>query len=139
MATSSKNFWIHRKRWLSNWDWIKPLKDFKSNFPINCEILNRFAQEYLIREEQALAFKQANYQGDIPRQIAAITVPSGMDAKTATDLIIEQAELLREAINKIGELRMRAYELQTLTTELEINDRAAQIVLEIRKVAEVLA
>lgn len=99
---------------------------------------DRFAQEYLLREAEAIAYKEAGYTGDVPRQVAAFATPAGIDAKTATDLIIKQASAMREAVNRIGELRMRAYELQSLTTEFDVNERAAQIVLEIRKVGEVL-
>lgn len=97
---------------------------------------DRFVQEYTVRETEALAFKAANYEGDVPRQVAAFATPAGLEPKAATDLIIAQATKLREAFNKIGELRMRAYELQQLETEFDVNERAAQIVLAIRKIAE---
>lgn len=97
---------------------------------------DRFVQEYTVRETEALAFKEAKYKGDVPRQVAAFATPAGLEPKAATDLIIAQAAKLREAFNKIGELRMRAYELQPLKTEFDVNERAAQIVLAIRKIAE---
>lgn len=94
----------------------------------------RFAEEYMIREAEARAFKANNYEGAVPRQIHAFTLPSGMDVVQATDLIISQADAYREAINVIGELRMRAYELKPLTKVFDVNEKAAQIVLAIRKV-----
>ncbi|KGQ59739.1 hypothetical protein [Gallibacterium anatis] len=97
---------------------------------------DRFAQEYIVREAEALAFKAANYEGEVPRQVAAFATPAGLEPKAAADLTIAQAAKLREAFNQIGELRMSAYELQPLETEFDVNERAAQIVLAIRKIAE---
>jgi len=99
---------------------------------------DRFAQEYLIRETEAIAYKESGYTGDVPRQVAAYATPVGLEPQVATDRIIEQAAQLREAVNKIGELRMLAYELQPLTTEFDVNERAAQIVLQIRAIGEAL-
>lgn len=76
----------------------------------------RFDQEYVVREEQALAYRAAGYAGEVPRQVAAFAVPAGITAQQAADTILQQAATLRAAIDQLGELRMRKYEVYAQPT-----------------------
>ena len=79
----------------------------------------RFDQEYVAREAQALAYRDAGYTGDVPRQVAAFAVPAGITAQQAADTILQQAATLRAAIDQLGELRMRKYEVYAAATVAE--------------------
>ena len=76
----------------------------------------RFDQEYVAREAQALAYRDAGYTGDVPRQVAVFAVPAGLTAQQAADTILQQAATLRAAIEQLGELRMRKYEVYAQPT-----------------------
>ena len=76
----------------------------------------RFDQEYVARETQALAYRDADYAGEVPRQVAAFAVPAGITAQQAADTILQQAATLRAAIDQLGELRMRKYEVYAQPT-----------------------
>ena len=76
----------------------------------------RFDQEYVAREAQALAYRDAGYTGDVPRQVAAFAVPAGITAQQAADTILQQAATLRAAIEQLGVLRMRKYEVYAQPT-----------------------
>lgn len=71
--------------------------------------VGRFADEYKDREAQAIAFKEAGYSGETPRAVAAFSISAGVSATYATNVILSQAALLREALAKLGELRMKKY------------------------------
>lgn len=79
----------------------------------------RFDQEYVVREEQALAYRAAGYAGEVPRQVAAFAAPAGLPAQQAADTILSQAAMLRGAIEQLGELRMRKYEVYAAATVAE--------------------
>ncbi len=76
----------------------------------------RFDQEYVAREEQALAYRAAGYAGEVPRQVAAFAAPAGLPAQQAADTILSQAAMLRGAIEQLGEMRMRKYEVYAQPT-----------------------
>lgn len=76
----------------------------------------RFDQEYLQREQEAQEFKDADYAGPVPRQVAAFATPAGIPARNATDIILGQAANLRAAVSTLGELRMRKYEVYQATS-----------------------
>lgn len=71
----------------------------------------RFEAEYELRESEAQAFKDDDYTGDVPRQVAAFSNRAGVPAQPATDLILSQAAALRTALANLGDLRMRKYEI----------------------------
>ena len=79
----------------------------------------RFDQEYVVREEQALAYKAAGYAGKVPRQVTAFAVPAGIEPRQAADTILQQAAMLHGAIEQLGELRMRKYEVYAAATVAE--------------------
>ena len=79
----------------------------------------RFDQEYIIREQHAMAYRDAGYAGEVPRQVAAFAVPAGIEPRQAADAILQQAAMLRGAIEQLGELRMRKYEVYAAATVAE--------------------
>ena len=71
----------------------------------------RFEAEYTLREQQAKAYKAADYKGDVPVQVAAFATPAGKTPREAADIIIAQSEQLRGALSQLGVLRMRKFEV----------------------------
>ena len=79
----------------------------------------RFESEYRERQTAATAFKAANYQGDVSRYITDFARHAGIDNKTATDLILVQAEGLEKLQLELANQRMRKYELKATNLTLE--------------------
>lgn len=100
--------------------------------------VSRFEAEYLLREKQAREYKAGGCKGEAPVQVAAFAVPAGKTPCEATDIIIAQADNLRMALGKLGVLRMRKLELKELKTASEVEQRAAEILAEIRPIADKL-
>ncbi|CBY80565.1 hypothetical protein AO053_05720 [Haemophilus influenzae biotype aegyptius] len=73
---------------------------------------NRFAEEYKERESAALAFKEANFTGEVSIYISSFATVAGLDNKSATLLILKQAEGLRTLQEQLAVQRMRKYELK---------------------------
>lgn len=72
----------------------------------------RFESEYKARQAAAEAFKAANYQGEPSIYITSFAVPAGVDNKTATEIILQQAAGLQKLQDHLAALRMRKYELK---------------------------
>ncbi|OBX05936.1 hypothetical protein QV06_00605 [Gallibacterium genomosp. 3] len=79
----------------------------------------RFINEYEEREKAAKAFSAANYEGEASIWITAFSQAAELDSKTATQLILKQAEQLRTLQAQLGALRMRKYELKQADLTLE--------------------
>ena len=79
----------------------------------------RFAQEYVQREAQAQAYKDAGYTGTVPARVAGFATPAGMAAQAATDLILSQAAQLRGALDELSDLRMQKYSVTRAATDGE--------------------
>ncbi|HFC6387637.1 TPA: tail fiber assembly protein [Neisseria bacilliformis] len=101
--------------------------------------LTRFEVEYKRREAQARAYRDAGYKGDVPCQVAAFAKPTGKTPKEAADIILAQSEMLYSLLDKLGELRMRKFELGSLKTAAEVKTRTAEIVAQIESAAAQLA
>ena len=71
----------------------------------------RFGQEYEAREAAARAYATAGYKGECSVWVTAFAEPAGLTLRTAADLIIVQADNLRIALEALGALRMRKYEI----------------------------
>ena len=100
--------------------------------------VTRFQPEYLLREQQARDYKAGGCKGEAPLQVAAFAKPAGKTACEATDIIIAQADNLRMVMGKLGALRMRKFELKGLKTAAEVDKRTAEILAEIRPIADKL-
>ena len=100
--------------------------------------VTRFAAEYQLREQQARDYKAGGCKGEAPLQVAAFAKPAGKTACEATDIIIAQADNLRMMLGKLGALRMRKFELKGLQTAAEVDKRTAEILAEIKPIANKL-
>ncbi|WP_153717198.1 hypothetical protein [Eikenella corrodens] len=100
--------------------------------------VTRFEAEYKLREQQARDYKAGGCKGEAPLQVAAFAKPAGKTACEATDIIIAQADNLRMVMGKLGALRMRKFELKGLKTAAEVDKRTAEILAEIKPIADKL-
>ena len=100
--------------------------------------VTRFQPEYEVREQQARDYKAGGCKGEAPLQVAAFAKPAGKTACEATDIIIAQADNLRMVMGKLGALRMRKFELKGLKTATEVEKRTAEILAEIKPIADKL-
>ena len=100
--------------------------------------VTRFEAEYQLREQQARNYKAGGCKGEAPLQVAAFAKPAGKTACEATDIIIAQADNLRMVMGKLGALRMRKFELKGLKTASEVEKRTAEILAEIKPIADKL-
>lgn len=100
--------------------------------------VTRFQPEYEVREQQARDYKVGGCKGEAPLQVAAFAKPAGKTACEATDIIIAQADNLRIVMGKLGALRMRKFELKGLKTAAEVEKRTAEILAEIKPIADKL-
>ena len=98
--------------------------------------VTRFEAEYKLREQQARDYKAGGCKGEAPEQVVAFAKPAGKTACEATDIIIAQADNLRMVLGKLGALRMRKFELKGLKTAAEVDKRTAEILAEIRPIAD---
>lgn len=72
----------------------------------------RFAEEYKEREAAAIAFKEANFAGEVSVYISSFATVAGLDNQSAALLILQQAEKLRALQQQLAVQRMRKYELK---------------------------
>ncbi len=100
--------------------------------------VTRFQPEYEVREQQARDYKAGGCKGEAPLQVAAFAKPAGKTACEATDIIIAQADNLRMVMGKLGALRMRKFELKGMKTAAEVEKRTAEILAEIKPIADKL-
>ncbi|MCG6410505.1 hypothetical protein K6U17_14885 [Vibrio fluvialis] len=76
----------------------------------------RFSEEYLEREAQALAFKQAGYTGECGNYVTMYSTRANKTEQEATDIILQQADGLRALQEQLASERMRKYELDACET-----------------------
>lgn len=72
----------------------------------------RFIKEYEEREQQARDFIASGGVGEAPPRIAAFATASSIDALSAAQLTVQQADSLRGALGQLADLRMRKYEIK---------------------------
>ncbi len=98
----------------------------------------RFAEEYKLREAEAIEFKEANFTGEVSIYISSFATVSGLDNKSATLLILKQAEGLRTLQEQLAVQRMRKYELKhEELSEEELQRTHDDIVGKMQTLAEV--
>lgn len=97
----------------------------------------RFAEEYKEREAAAIAFKEANFAGEVSVYISSFATVAGLDNQSASLLILQQAESLRTLQQQLAVQRMRKYELkhEALSDE-ELKNIHDDIVSKMRQLAE---
>jgi hypothetical protein len=124
-----------------------PLSAFKAGLVLQidntvAEIYNRFTrfeQEYTLRESQAQAYKDLGYTGTVPEQVAAFATPAGIDAQSAADLILFQANNLRAALAQLGVRRMRKYEVVNAADASTAQAKYDEIMLEVEAIGSSLS
>ena len=82
-------------------------------------VWTRFEAEYKARKEAAEVFKASGYKGEPSIYITSFATPAGVDNKTATDIILQQAAGLQKLQDHLAVLRMRKYELKHPNLTLE--------------------
>ncbi|HHV7162003.1 TPA: hypothetical protein ACUM3S_001932, partial [Haemophilus influenzae] len=98
----------------------------------------RFAEEYKEREAAAIAFKEANFTGEVSIYISSFATVAGLDNKSATLLILKQAEGLRTLQEQLAVQRMRKYELKhEELSEEELQQIHNDIIRKMKALAEV--
>lgn len=97
------------------------------------------SEEYKLREAAALAYEAAGYTGVVPARITSFAVSAGLSVTEATNRVLTQAALYRDALEKLGDLRMKKYAIQRATTEVEANAIMAATMEAIVTIAEKLA
>ena len=97
----------------------------------------RFAEEYKEREAAAIAFKEANFTGEVSVYISSFATVAGLDNQSASLLILQQAEKLRALQQQLAVQRMRKYELkhEALSDE-KLKNIHDDIVSKMRQLAE---
>ncbi|WP_416365194.1 hypothetical protein [Pasteurella multocida] len=98
----------------------------------------RFTEEYKEREAAAIAFKEASFNGEVSIYISSFATVAGLDNKSASLLILKQAEGLRALQEQLAVQRMRKYELkhEELTDE-ELQGIHDDIISKMQTLAEV--
>ncbi|SPY33203.1 hypothetical protein [Pasteurella canis] len=98
----------------------------------------RFAEEYKERESAATAFKEAGFTGEVSIYISSFATVAGLDNKSATLLILKQAEGLRTLQEQLAVQRMRKYELKhEELSEEELQQIHNDIIRKMKALAEV--
>ncbi|AIL33094.1 hypothetical protein [Basilea psittacipulmonis] len=97
----------------------------------------RFMEEYRLREEAAKAYQEAGFEGEPSVYITSFAEAAHLDNKTATLLILKQAQTLWSSLEKLAGLRMRKYELQRATSVEEATAIKDDIVNKMNELAEV--
>ncbi|MGY4677819.1 hypothetical protein ACWIT3_08865 [Pasteurella sp. P03HT] len=72
----------------------------------------RFAEEYKEREAAAIEYKESGFKGEPSKYITMFSTVAGLDNKSATLLILQQANGLRTLQEQLAVQRMRKYELK---------------------------
>lgn len=99
---------------------------------------NPFVREYELREKQAIEFAAANYAGDVPPQIQAVVLPTGMTPKQATDSILNAAQKLQTTLERLGKLRMQKLAIDNMDNLDNVNTHRDSILQQVSAVAEKL-
>ncbi|CWX33442.1 TPA: hypothetical protein ACPOHO_000585 [Haemophilus influenzae] len=134
------NSWIvdEKKKTEIKRELIKNLVDSIDDTAANISsIWIRFAEEYKEREAAAIAFKEANFAGEVSVYISSFATVAGLDNQSASLLILQQAERLRALQQQLAVQRMRKYELkhEALSDE-ELKNIHDDIVSKMRQLAE---
>lgn len=106
-----------------------------------CAKPQRFVVEYEEREAQARAYVNdygANPAAGpslvVPARIAAFAKAAGLDPYQAAKITVSQADGLRAALGTLGDLRMRKYELLSVTTTAGLQTLCNEILAKIAAV-----
>ena len=99
---------------------------------------NPFVLEYKLRKEQADAFIEAEYKGDVPSQIKAVADSSGLTPKEVADSIIADADKLLTALEVLSKLRMKKLAVDGMNEVDVINAHKDAVLADIKAVDDSL-
>lgn len=99
---------------------------------------SRFEPEYKIRKQQARAFKENGYTGEIPPQVKMFAMLNNYTAQQATDLILTKAEQTRQAVEKLGEVRMQKYKIHQQETVEDVKNVKNELIKKAEEIAQTL-
>ena len=95
---------------------------------------NRYSDEYKAREAAAIAYKTAEYKGDVSTFVSSFAQSAGLTNKDATDTILAQATAFRGALEMLGGLRMQKFAIKAMT-DIEVAQATTDgIVAQIRAI-----
>ncbi len=98
-----------------------------------------YAEEYKLREAEALAYKTAGYTGEAPR-VLAFADAKGMTLNSAVDLTLAQAAALRGALPVIGDCRMsKSYYVRQDISDTQANTKYQTVMVTLRTIQSQLA
>lgn len=100
---------------------------------------SRFRSEYIQREEEAKAYANKGYQGLPDSLLKNFADLIGLPYQAATNVILEQARLLREIDTGIANLRMAKYTITARDTVPEMLVKRDDIILQIASLASKLS
>lgn len=93
------------------------------------------SKEYESREKAAADYRAAGYAGTVPARLAGFATPAGMTPTAAADLVLSQSAQMRGALDSLGDLRMRKYEVQRATTEAAAREVHTAIMAQIAAIS----
>jgi hypothetical protein len=120
--------------------WLNTLKvqlsnDIDSTVAAIYSTWMRFQAEYESREAAAQAYKDAGYTGDLSKWISGFSDAADKTPQEAADLILQQSVSLRGALEALGALRMRKYEVLMAADSSAVIATHASIMTAIQTVA----
>jgi hypothetical protein len=139
--------WAAYQAWLAQGNTLdaplEPLADMKTRLSalIDATVASiystwmRFQAEYEAREAAAQAYKDAGYTGDVSKWISGFSDAANKTPQEAADLILQQSVSLRGALEALGALRMRKYEVLMAPDRSSANSTYASIMTDIQTVA----
>lgn len=93
------------------------------------------AIENQLAEEEAKAFKQAGYVGEVPQTVQAVVVAQGVEPMEAAEAILQEAQAWHAAVCSIRAARLKGrVEVLKATTHAQAEDYADTAINAIRAV-----
>ncbi|MCE0875961.1 hypothetical protein [Pseudomonas monteilii] len=93
------------------------------------------AIENQLAEEEAKAFKQAGYDGEVPQTVQAIVAAQGVEPMEAAEAILQEAQAWHAAVCSIRAARLKGrVEVLKATTHAQAEDYADTAINAIRAV-----
>ena len=95
----------------------------------------RFETEYYEREKAAQEYADSNYEAEPSVWVTSFANAAGLSNQIAAELILSQAVNLRNGMRELGCLRMRKYEMASLT-EQTLEDKFNELIQAASELAE---
>ena len=116
--------------------WKEMAKSIDDACALGFHEFDRFRAGYAQREEEAKAYKAANYAGEPGLLLKGFADKIGLTNKQAADLVLQQSVSLRTADQLIEDQRMRKYEINIKEDDVPTMLRKLNIILnDIKQIA----